>query len=109
MKNLFGLMVGPIILAGIGFAFFGSFGPMVGLSVLLAAVVFVPLLGLGTAIVGQSLPMALLVANAIPFGHYLLNCLGRACPNYSFASAGPFYAAATFCGFVYWLIAGRNR
>lgn len=109
MKNLFGLIVGPIILTAFGFAFFGLFGPMVGLSTLAAAVVFVPLLGLGTAILGQSLPMVLLVANAIPLALFLLNCVGGACSHYSFAAVGPVYAAATFCGFVYWLVAGRSR
>ncbi|MBZ7924391.1 hypothetical protein LAC81_27060 [Ensifer adhaerens] len=109
MRSLFGLVAGPIILTGLGFLFFGVWGAAIGFFVLIAAVVFVPLLGAGTAIVGPSLPMVLLLANAIPFGFYLLNCTGRACPNYTVAAAAPIYVAATFFGFFYWLFAARKR
>jgi hypothetical protein len=109
IRNLFGLVAGPIILTGLGFLFFGVWGAVIGFFVLIAALVFVPLLGAGTAIMGPSLPMVLLVANTIPFGFYLLNCTGRACPSYTLAAAAPMYVAATFCGFVYWLLAARRR
>ena len=109
MRNLFGLIAGPIILVGLGFFFFGEWGAIIGFFVAIAGVVFVPLLGAGTAIMGESLPKVLLIANAIPFGFYLLNCTGQACPNYTLAAAAPMYAAATFCGFVYWLFAARKR
>ena len=108
-RNLIGLIAGPIILVVLGFLFFGIWGAAIGFFILAAAVVFVPILGAGVAIAGPSLPIVLLVANAIPFGFYLVSCTGQACPNYTFAAAAPMYAAATFCGFIYWLFASRRQ
>jgi hypothetical protein len=109
LRNSIGLIAGPIILIILGFVFFGEWGAAIGFFVLIAAVIFVPLLGAGSAMLGPSLPVVPLVANAIPLGFYLLSCTGRACPNYGLAAAAPQYAATTFCGFIYWLIASRRR
>lgn len=104
-----GLIASPIILLILGFIFFEQWGVAIGFFVFAAAVVFVPLFGAGTAIFGHSLPVVLIVANAIPLGFYLLNCTGSACPNYTFAAVAPQYAGATFCGFLYSLTSSFKR
>lgn len=109
LRNSIGLIAGPMILVAFGFMVFGEWGAVIGFFISIAAVVFVPILGIASAILGPSLPVVLLVSNAMPLGFYLFSCAGRTCPNYTLASAAPLYAAATFCGFIYWLIMSRGR
>jgi hypothetical protein len=105
-RRLLALVLGPVILVVLGFWFFGSWGAVIGFFIGIAAVFFIPIFGMTANVLGiTSLWSLLLVANAIPVGFWAINCLGRSCPNYSFAAASPQFLGASFCALIYWLFA----
>lgn len=108
-KKVIGLLTGPlivIVVGSVGIADFGELWPVIALYIGMAAVVFVPFFAALTAIFGSSLLVVLLVSNAIPFCFLMYNCTDGACRG--LAGAIPFFGAANFCGFIYWIVASRR-
>jgi hypothetical protein len=92
---------------------YGGFGLIYGMFIGFAALIYIPLLLIGIAKFGRSLPAILLISNAIPLcfvAFALLHCISGTCNIYGiYQLTKLLYGGANFCGIVYWLIAGRRR
>ena len=108
-RKLAGLFVGPISLIAFSFWDLGrDWGAGVALVIIVASAIYIPLLLIGTAILGSSLAVILVIANSIPLGYMLLTCAASNCGMTS-RQAAVTHFAATFCALLYWAIAARKR
>lgn len=105
-RRLLGLVAGPAMLIALSFVFGGQvFGSYVLFFGGIGAVIFASLFMVGLLLLKiDSLIGFLILGSAIPAVSFGLLCIGQACPNFTVAGAAPWFAAANFCAFIFWLI-----